>query len=316
MTQGVFSRRLSNRITRIVFAAMFVGSAVLAATAAGAAQLTLTWVDNAGGTANFKVERKTETTGTYVLIAMTGLGITTYVDSTVIVDTTYCYRVKASNAFGRLGLLQRSLRILRRRPGHDRGQGRHRLRHSGQHPRRNQLRWRLRRKLRRGQHRHPDGDSRQRLVLQRLERRWLRRHRPVCHRGQRAGDRDRDVFQQLGGPGSADLAFTGQTRDRVGQGNGARAPDGALDGTFVLTLAPSSGARTVTQLELRRTGASGVWDTEPTSSFWVLGVATSLDGPLLNTSSDAVTFPLAPGGTAVLFAADTAGLFAPGSHSP
>jgi hypothetical protein len=116
------------------------------------------------------------------------------------------------------------------------------------------------------------------------------------------------------GPGALSLAFTGQTRDRVGQGNGARAPDGALDGTFVLTLAPSSGARTITQLELRRTGAGGVWDTEPTSAFWVLGVATSLDGPLLNTSSAAVTVPLAPGGTAVLFAADTAGLFAPGSE--
>jgi hypothetical protein len=32
-----------------------------------------------------------------------------------------------------------------------------------------------------------------------------------------------------------------------------------------------------------------------------------------HTSSAAITVPLAPGGTAVLFAADTAGLFAPGS---
>ena len=47
VSQGVFSRRLSDRITRGVFAAMFVGSAVLAAIAAGAAPLTLTWtLDN------------------------------------------------------------------------------------------------------------------------------------------------------------------------------------------------------------------------------------------------------------------------------
>jgi hypothetical protein len=76
VSQGVFSWRLSNRITRVVFAAMLVCSAVLTATAAGAAQLTLNWVDNAGGTANFKVERKTATTGTYVLIAITGIGVT------------------------------------------------------------------------------------------------------------------------------------------------------------------------------------------------------------------------------------------------
>jgi hypothetical protein len=46
------------------------------------------------------VERKTETTGAYAWIAATGTGITTYTDSTVVVGTTYCYRVQASNASG------------------------------------------------------------------------------------------------------------------------------------------------------------------------------------------------------------------------
>jgi hypothetical protein len=64
------------------------------------AQLTLDWVDNAGGTANFVVERKTGTTGTYARIATTGLGVTTYTDLAVVAGITYCYRVKASNALG------------------------------------------------------------------------------------------------------------------------------------------------------------------------------------------------------------------------
>ena len=82
---------------------MLVGSAVFAVGAASAAQLTLAWVDNAGGTAYFNVERKTGTTGTYARIATTGTGITTYADSAVVAGTTYCYRVKASNAFGDSG---------------------------------------------------------------------------------------------------------------------------------------------------------------------------------------------------------------------
>jgi hypothetical protein len=60
-------------------------------------------VDNAGGTANFIIERRTGTTGTYVRIATTATGITTYTDSAVVARITYCYRVKASNAFGDSG---------------------------------------------------------------------------------------------------------------------------------------------------------------------------------------------------------------------
>jgi hypothetical protein len=60
-------------------------------------------VDNAGGIANFIVERKTGTTGAYARIATTGIGITIYTDSAVVAGTTYCYRVKASNALGDSG---------------------------------------------------------------------------------------------------------------------------------------------------------------------------------------------------------------------
>jgi uncharacterized protein DUF4082/List-Bact-rpt repeat protein len=67
---------------------------------AGAAQLTATWTDNSGGTAQFRVERKTGTSGLYAEIAITATGATSYVDPTIAAGTTYCYRVRASNAAG------------------------------------------------------------------------------------------------------------------------------------------------------------------------------------------------------------------------
>ncbi len=94
---------MSNWIVWKIFGALLVASALFAVGAERAAQLTLDWVDNAGGTANFIVERKTGTTGTYARIATTGTGITTYADSAVVAGTTYCYRVKASNALGDSG---------------------------------------------------------------------------------------------------------------------------------------------------------------------------------------------------------------------
>ena len=82
---------------------MLVASALFAVGAERAAQLTLNWVDHTGGSANFIIERSTQTPGTYARIATTGIGITTYVDSAVVAGTTYCYRVKASNALGDSG---------------------------------------------------------------------------------------------------------------------------------------------------------------------------------------------------------------------
>jgi List-Bact-rpt repeat protein len=94
---------VSNRFSRPGFVLTLVGSAVVAAGMASAAQLTLTWVDNAGGTASFSVERKTVSsgfTGTYAQIGTTAMGVTTYVDSAVVAATTYCYRVMAFNTDG------------------------------------------------------------------------------------------------------------------------------------------------------------------------------------------------------------------------
>jgi hypothetical protein len=108
-----------------------------------------------------------------------------------------------------------------------------------------------------------------------------------------------------GGAGQATmtLAYNGMIRDRVGQGNTARAPDGALDGTLTVTLR-ASGGRTVTALRLD-SNAPGIWDTTKGNVWWVLGVAPTLDGALLNAPGTmAVNFPVADGGSFVVFASD------------
>jgi len=104
-------------------------------------------------------------------------------------------------------------------------------------------------------------------------------------------------------PATLTLAYNGTLRDRVGPGNTALGPDGTPDGTMTVTLS-AAGGRTVTGLRLDSTGP-GTWDTSSSNPWWVLGVATSLDGPLLNASgSMAVNFPVADGGSFVLFASD------------
>src|SRR5439155_26599372 len=95
-------------------------------------------------------------------------------------------------------------------------------------------------------------------------------------------------------------------RDRVGKGTSAVNPDGAPDGTFTLKLEAGSGARTLTQLELRRSDGAGAWDTIPATSYWLLGAASGLDAPLANSSTGSLTLALSEGQTIDLFATDTA----------
>jgi subtilisin family serine protease len=102
------------------------------------------------------------------------------------------------------------------------------------------------------------------------------------------------------------LAYNGKVRDRVGPGDTALAPDGALDGTITLMLS-AAGGRTVTVLQLQN-GIGGVWDTISPNNYWVLGVARSLDQPLLNDPTTmAVNIPVADGGLLTLFASDYLG---------
>jgi hypothetical protein len=80
--------------------AISLGALTMHAEPADAAQFTLSWVDNAAGSAWFEVERKVGATGVYSPLATTALGATTFVDSSVNGGSTYCYRVRASNDAG------------------------------------------------------------------------------------------------------------------------------------------------------------------------------------------------------------------------
>src|SRR5207245_8714279 len=97
----------------------------------------------------------------------------------------------------------------------------------------------------------------------------------------------------------------GKLRDKVGQGNSAFAPDGALDGTFQVTLQAGTGARPLTRLELRRSSdGGGAEHTDPATANWALGAAASLDGALLNAGTGTVSFAVADGGVFFVFASD------------
>jgi len=112
------------------------------------------------------------------------------------------------------------------------------------------------------------------------------------------------------------LAYNGKLRDRVGQSETALGPDGTPDATLTATLS-ASGGRTVTAVRLGSdwSTAPGVWLTSsPGTGHWVLAVAPTLDGAVLNAPGTlAVNFPVADGGSFVVFAADYLGSeFLPG----
>jgi hypothetical protein len=66
--------------------------------------VTLTWTDTNGGKASTNIFRKAEAcaaaTLPYQKMASVGLGVTTYIDSTVLGGAVYCYQVDAFNAGG------------------------------------------------------------------------------------------------------------------------------------------------------------------------------------------------------------------------
>ena len=82
------------------FAVLLALAVGLAAQAASAAQLQLTWVDASGGQAAFRIERKADADSTYAELALQGHGVTAYTDATVLASVTYCYRVQAYNEAG------------------------------------------------------------------------------------------------------------------------------------------------------------------------------------------------------------------------
>jgi hypothetical protein len=68
---------------------------------ARAAQLALTWTPAAGGADGQEIERRAGRVGPFAVIARTGPGAASYVDTAVVPGVTYCYRVRAVGPTGR-----------------------------------------------------------------------------------------------------------------------------------------------------------------------------------------------------------------------
>ena len=300
---------------------MLVGS-VFAVGAASAAQLTLNWIDNAGGTTVFTIERKTGTAGMYAWIATTDTGVTSYSDPAVVPDTTYCYRVKASGAsqdsnysneacgtpaagfdltVAKAGTGSGS--VVSTPVGIDCGSSCVATYAAGKVVTLTAT---------------PASGS--------FFSGWSGGGCAGTDPCIMAGNTSLTVTATFS-PGASNnqivsstalsLAYNGKVRDRVGQGEAALAPDGALDAALTVTLS-GSGGRTVTGLLLTSNWSSwpGTWrSSSPGTGNWVLAAAATLDEPLLNAPGTmAVNFPVADGGSFVVFAADyLGGEFLPGN---
>ncbi len=74
----------------------------LQAMAVSSTQINLSWQDNSNVETGFKIERRLPNTG-FSQIAAVGTNITSFSDTGLKSNTTYCYRVKAYNATGNSG---------------------------------------------------------------------------------------------------------------------------------------------------------------------------------------------------------------------
>ena len=72
----------------------------LAATAASKTQINLSWVDNSSDETGFQIERSTSATTGFTQIGTTAAGVTTFQSTGLTGNTTYYYRVRATNANG------------------------------------------------------------------------------------------------------------------------------------------------------------------------------------------------------------------------
>jgi subtilisin len=113
-------------------------------------------------------------------------------------------------------------------------------------------------------------------------------------------------FRIVPPPPTMTLGYLGKVRDKVRQSATTAGPDGVLDATLAIAVQSTLGlSRSVTALELRRSDGAATWDTVSTTSNWILGAASTLDGLVLNASDGTVAFPVTDGQTFYVFAADT-----------
>ena len=315
------------RIARNIIVTVLIGPALFATGNASAAQLTLNWVDNAGGAAYSTIERKTDGAGAYAAIATTNTGATTYADSTAVVGIMYCYRVKASNADGDSGYSNEAcgspaagfgLTVAKAGSGSGTVVSSPAVIDCGS----NCVATYAAGKVITLTATPASGSS---------FSGWsgsgcagtdpcvLAGNTPVTVTATFSLDSmapTASITSAAGGTVSKNqivsspamtLAYQGMLRDRVGQGETALGPDGTPDGTLTVTLS-ASGGRTVTALRLDGdyAPAPGLWLTNsPGTTHYVLGVAPTLDGAMLNAPGTmAVNFAVPDGGSFVLFAAD------------
>lgn len=72
----------------------------LAASAISATQINLSWTRNSGNERQFRIERRTGTSGTWELLTNVGSGSISYSNTGLSANTQYFYRVRASNPAG------------------------------------------------------------------------------------------------------------------------------------------------------------------------------------------------------------------------
>jgi len=88
------------RSRQLIFGSLLLLTAIILPVEAVAAQLRLIWMDNSDDEDGFKIERSIGPTGTFAQIAVTDPNVTSYTDSGLADETTYCYRVRAFNTVG------------------------------------------------------------------------------------------------------------------------------------------------------------------------------------------------------------------------
>ena len=88
-------------LTRFALALSLVSAALCTSVpAAEAAQLAISWIDNASDEDGFLVERRPATGGAFQQVAALGPNVVGYLDSTVQAGSGFCYRVRAFNLAG------------------------------------------------------------------------------------------------------------------------------------------------------------------------------------------------------------------------
>lgn len=263
---------------------------------ANGAQLTLSWIDNSGGVAAFSVERRLGSDTVFEAIGHVSPGITSYVDASVAQGSTYCYRVLAYDAgdvspYSNEACGSPGTTVTISKAGT--GTGTVTSTPAG---------------INCGTACSATYQVGTLVTLVATPNAgsvfngWSGAGCAGTAKCIFASNAPVAVTANFGKTSSAALSliYMGKLRDRVGQGNTALAADGALDGTLTATLS-ASGGRTITALKLQ----NSTWDTNAGSALWVLGVAASLDGTLVNhPATMAVNFAVPNGGTFVLFASD------------